>query len=167
MAVSRVTVRTNIDRLVGGAGEETIIARVGEGMVSTIGSAVSHKNVLENPDHISKHILGKGLDEVITTPLNPSGTSYELRAAMRGTSEPAMKVFLQAQSKRELFSKGNVLMSRLYSILAKRIPNVAGTRDAMARPIAERATSQEVRRVNQRAPFLAPTGATGAAIADE
>jgi uncharacterized protein YqfA (UPF0365 family) len=62
MAVSRVTVRTNIDRLVGGAGEETIIARVGEGMVSAIGSASSHKSVLENPDHISKHILSKGLD---------------------------------------------------------------------------------------------------------
>jgi uncharacterized protein YqfA (UPF0365 family) len=69
MAVSRVTVRTNIDRLVGGAGEETIIARVGEGMVSTIGSATSHKDVLENPDHISKHVLAKGLD---------SGTAYEI-----------------------------------------------------------------------------------------
>jgi uncharacterized protein YqfA (UPF0365 family) len=69
MAVSRVTVRTNIDRLVGGAGEETIIARVGEGMVSTIGSAKSHKDVLENPDHISKHILSKGLD---------AGTAYEI-----------------------------------------------------------------------------------------
>jgi uncharacterized protein YqfA (UPF0365 family) len=69
IAVSRVTVRTNIDRLVGGAGEETIIARVGEGMVSTIGSAISHKNVLENPDHISKHILSKGLD---------AGTAYEI-----------------------------------------------------------------------------------------
>ena len=69
IAVSRVTVRTNIDRLVGGAGEETIIARVGEGMVSTIGSATSHKNVLENPNHISKHILSKGLD---------SGTAYEI-----------------------------------------------------------------------------------------
>jgi uncharacterized protein YqfA (UPF0365 family) len=69
IAVSRVTVRTNIDRLVGGAGEETIIARVGEGMVSTIGSAASHKNVLENPDHISKHVLSKGLD---------AGTAYEI-----------------------------------------------------------------------------------------
>jgi uncharacterized protein YqfA (UPF0365 family) len=69
IAVSRVTVRANIDRLVGGAGEETIIARVGEGMVSTIGSAASHKNVLENPDHISKHVLSKGLD---------SGTAYEI-----------------------------------------------------------------------------------------
>jgi uncharacterized protein YqfA (UPF0365 family) len=69
IAVSRVTVRTNIDRLVGGAGEETIIARVGEGMVSTIGSAATHKNVLENPDHISKHVLSKGLD---------AGTAYEI-----------------------------------------------------------------------------------------
>ena len=69
IAVSRVTVRTNIDRLVGGAGEETIIARVGEGMVSTIGSAGNHKQVLENPDHISKHILSKGLD---------AGTAYEI-----------------------------------------------------------------------------------------
>jgi uncharacterized protein YqfA (UPF0365 family) len=69
IAVSRVTVRTNIDRLVGGAGEETVIARVGEGMVSTIGSSASHKDVLENPDYISKHILSKGLD---------AGTAYEI-----------------------------------------------------------------------------------------
>jgi uncharacterized protein YqfA (UPF0365 family) len=69
IAVARVTVRTNIDRLVGGAGEETIIARVGEGMVSTIGSAATHKSVLENPDHISKNVLSKGLD---------AGTAYEI-----------------------------------------------------------------------------------------
>jgi uncharacterized protein YqfA (UPF0365 family) len=69
IAVSRVTVRTNIDRLVGGAGEETVIARVGEGMVSTIGSAETHKHVLENPDHISKNVLKKGLD---------AGTAYEI-----------------------------------------------------------------------------------------
>ncbi|MGE3176983.1 MAG: flotillin-like protein FloA [Vicinamibacterales bacterium] len=69
IAVSRVTVRTNLDRLVGGAGEETVIARVGEGMVSTIGSAATHKDVLENPDHISKNILSRGLD---------AGTAYEI-----------------------------------------------------------------------------------------
>ena len=69
IVVSRVTVRTNIDRLVGGAGEETIIARVGEGMVSTIGSSVTHKDVLENPDEISRHILSKGLD---------AGTAFEI-----------------------------------------------------------------------------------------
>ena len=69
IVVSRVTVRTNLDRLVGGAGEETVIARVGEGMVSTIGSADNHKAVLENPDHISKHILSRGLD---------AGTAFEI-----------------------------------------------------------------------------------------
>jgi len=68
-AVSLVTVRTNLDRLVGGAGEETILARVGEGIVSSIGSAESHKSVLENPDSISKHVLEKGLD---------AGTAFEI-----------------------------------------------------------------------------------------
>lgn len=68
-AVTRVTVRTNINRLVGGAGEETIIARVGEGIVSTIGSSESYKQVLENPDKISKVVLAKGLD---------SGTAFEI-----------------------------------------------------------------------------------------
>ncbi len=69
LALARVTVRANIARLVGGAGEETILARVGEGIVSTIGSAESHKKVLENPDMISKTVLGKGLD---------SGTAFEI-----------------------------------------------------------------------------------------
>ena len=68
-AIARVTVRANIDRLVGGAGEETILARVGEGIVTTIGSADSHKLVLENPDMISKRVLEKGLD---------AGTAYEI-----------------------------------------------------------------------------------------
>jgi uncharacterized protein YqfA (UPF0365 family) len=69
IALARVTVRANINRLVGGAGEETILARVGEGIVSTIGSAASHKAVLENPDAISKTVLAKGLD---------SGTAFEI-----------------------------------------------------------------------------------------
>jgi len=68
-AIARVTVRANIDRLVGGAGEETILARVGEGIVTTIGSADTHKLVLENPDMISKRVLEKGLD---------AGTAYEI-----------------------------------------------------------------------------------------
>ncbi len=66
---ARVTVRANIERLVGGAGEETIIARVGEGIVTTVGSSRSHKDVLENPDSISKTVLDKGLD---------SGTAFEI-----------------------------------------------------------------------------------------
>ena len=69
MAVSRITLRANIDRLVGGAGEETILARVGEGIVTTIGSAQSHKEVLENPDRISKVVMSKGLD---------AGTAFEI-----------------------------------------------------------------------------------------
>lgn len=69
VARARVTVRANIERLVGGAGEETIIARVGEGIVTTVGSSESHKMVLENPDSISKTVLGKGLD---------SGTAFEI-----------------------------------------------------------------------------------------
>lgn len=66
---ARVTVRTNLERLVGGAGEATIIARIGEGIVTTVGSSDSHKNVLENPDDISKLILAKGLD---------AGTAFEI-----------------------------------------------------------------------------------------
>ena len=68
-AKARVTVRANIDRLVGGAGEETVIARVGEGIVTTIGSSENHKDVLENPDSISRTVLNKGLD---------AGTAFEI-----------------------------------------------------------------------------------------
>ena len=66
---ARVTVRANITRLIGGAGEDTIIARIGEGIVTTVGSAESHKDVLENPDQISKTVLNKGLD---------NGTAFEI-----------------------------------------------------------------------------------------
>ena len=69
IAIARVTVRANIDRLVGGAGEETIIARIGEGIVTTVGSSTSHKDVLENPDLISQTVLNKGLD---------AGTAFEI-----------------------------------------------------------------------------------------
>ena len=69
IAKARVTVRANIKQLVGGAGEETVLARVGEGIVSSIGSALSHKEVLENPDNISRVVLEKGLD---------AGTAFEI-----------------------------------------------------------------------------------------
>lgn len=68
-AIAKVTVRANLNRLVGGAGEETIISRVGEGIVTTVGSSASHKAVLENPDSISQNVLAKGLD---------SGTAFEI-----------------------------------------------------------------------------------------
>ena len=66
---ARVTVRTNIERLIGGAGESTVLARIGEGIVTTVGSAATHSMVLENPDEISRLVLSKGLD---------SGTAYEI-----------------------------------------------------------------------------------------
>src|SRR6185295_14467051 len=66
---ARVTVRANLDQLIGGATEETVVARVGEGVVSTIGSSETHKAVLENPDRISKNVLAKGLD---------AGTAFEI-----------------------------------------------------------------------------------------
>ncbi|MDH4281147.1 MAG: flotillin-like FloA family protein, partial [Myxococcales bacterium] len=69
LVVTRITVRSNIDRLVGGATEETVLARVGEGIVSTIGSATNYKEVLENPDSISKNVLARGLD---------SGTAFNI-----------------------------------------------------------------------------------------
>ena len=69
VVVVRITVRSNINRLVGGATEETVLARVGEGIVSTIGSARTYEEVLENPDRISKNVLGRGLD---------SGTAFEI-----------------------------------------------------------------------------------------
>ena len=68
-AMAKITVRANLARLIGGAGEETILARVGEGIVTTIGSAETHKDVLENPDRISRTVLNKGLD---------AGTAYEI-----------------------------------------------------------------------------------------
>jgi uncharacterized protein YqfA (UPF0365 family) len=68
-AIAKVTVRANIDRLIGGAGEQTVVARVGEGIVTTIGSSSSHEEVLENPDRISKTVLGKGLE---------AGTAFEI-----------------------------------------------------------------------------------------
>lgn len=69
LAKARVTVRANLDRLIGGAGENTVLARVGEGIVTTVGSALSHKEVLENPDKISQTVLAKGLD---------AGTAFEI-----------------------------------------------------------------------------------------
>jgi len=76
-AKARVTVRTNIDRLVGGAGEATIIARVGEGIVTTVGSSENHKVVLENPDTISRTVLNKGLD---------NGTAFEIESGFSKTT---------------------------------------------------------------------------------
>lgn len=109
--------------------------------------------------------LARALDDVVYIPPNPSGTSYELMRMQRQQDrEPIIKTMLSTQAKRELFSKGNVLMSRIYSSLARRIPNVAGARDATAMPLARQATTQEVQRRSPRAWFIAPTGGFAGAI---
>ena len=88
-AIARVTVRANIERLVGGAGEATVLARVGEGIVSTIGSSDTHKIVLENPDNISKSVLAKGLD---------AGTAFEILSIDVGTNIGAILQADQAEA---------------------------------------------------------------------
>ncbi|MBN2037898.1 MAG: flotillin-like protein FloA [Chitinispirillaceae bacterium] len=102
-ALTRVTVRANIDRLVGGAGEETILARVGEGIVTTIGSAVSHKQVLENPDSISKRVLEKGLDagtafEILSIDIADVDVGKNIGAALETDRAEADKKIAQAKA---------------------------------------------------------------------
>jgi uncharacterized protein YqfA (UPF0365 family) len=105
LAKARVTVRTNIKRLVGGAGEETIIARVGEGIVSTIGSKDSHKDVLENPDSISKNVLHKGLDagtafEIVSIDIADVDIGTNIGARLQADQADADKRVAQAMARR-------------------------------------------------------------------
>lgn len=104
-AKARVTVRTNIARLVGGATEETIIARVGEGIISTIGSAASHLAVLENPDNISKTVLGKGLDsgtafEILSIDIADIDVGENIGAKLQGDQAEADKKRFQAEAEK-------------------------------------------------------------------
>ena len=100
---ARVTVRSNLDRFVGGATEETIIARVGEGIVTSIGSALSYKDVLENPDRISKTVLQKGLDsgtafEIISVDIADIDVGENVGAKLQGEQAEADKVVAQAKA---------------------------------------------------------------------
>jgi uncharacterized protein YqfA (UPF0365 family) len=102
-AKARVTVRANIERLVGGAGEETVIARVGEGIVTTIGSAQSHKQVLENPDSISRTVLAKGLDagtafEIVSIDIADVDVGQNIGARLRADAAEADKILAQAKA---------------------------------------------------------------------
>jgi uncharacterized protein YqfA (UPF0365 family) len=102
-ARARVTVRTNLDRFVGGATEETIIARVGEGIVSTIGSADSYKDVLENPDRISKTVLDKALDsntafEILSIDIADVDVGENVGAKLQAEQAEANKLIAQAQA---------------------------------------------------------------------
>lgn len=102
---ARVTVRTNLQQLVGGAVEETIIARVGEGIVTTIGSADTHKNVLENPDTISKRVLEKGLDngtafEILSIDIADVDVGDNIGAKLKSDQAQADKIIAQAQAEK-------------------------------------------------------------------
>jgi uncharacterized protein YqfA (UPF0365 family) len=104
-AKARVTVRANIERLVGGATEETIIARVGEGIVTTIGSAVTHKKVLENPDSISKKVLEKGLDsgtafEILSIDIADIDVGHNIGAKLQADQAEADKRVAQAEAEK-------------------------------------------------------------------
>lgn len=104
-AKARVTVRTNLARLVGGATEETIIARVGEGIVTTIGSALSHKAVLENPDKISKTVMAKGLDdgsafEILSIDIADIDVGDNIGAQLQAAQAEADKKRAQAEAER-------------------------------------------------------------------
>jgi uncharacterized protein YqfA (UPF0365 family) len=105
IAVARVTVRANIERLVGGAGEETIIARVGEGTVSSIGSAADHKKVLENPDAISRHVLERGLDvgtafEILSIDIADVDIGRNIGAELQTDQAEANKKIAQADAEK-------------------------------------------------------------------
>lgn len=104
-ARARVTVRTNIARLVGGATEETIIARVGEGIISTIGSATTHLKVLENPDNISKTVLAKGLDagtafEILSIDIADVDVGENIGATLQAHQAEADKARFQAEAEK-------------------------------------------------------------------
>jgi uncharacterized protein YqfA (UPF0365 family) len=104
-ARARVTVRTNIERLVGGATEETIIARVGEGIISTIGSAATHLQVLENPDNISKTVLSKGLDagtafEILSIDIADVDVGENIGATLQAHQAEADKARFQAEAEK-------------------------------------------------------------------
>ncbi len=139
-AVSRVTVRANLDRLVGGAGEETVLARVGEGIVSSIGSADSHKGVLENPDNISKRVLEKGLDagtafEILSIDIADVDVGKNIGAALATDRAEADKIIAQAKAEERramAFAAEQEMMARVQEMRAKVVEAEAQVPLAMA-----------------------------------
>ncbi len=139
-ALARVTVRTNIDRLVGGAGENTIIARVGEGIVTTIGSSESHKEVLANPDLISKTVLKKGLDagtafEILSIDIADVDVGRNIGAQLQADQAEADKKIAQAKAEeRRAMAVANEqeMKARIAEMRAKVVENEAKIPLAMA-----------------------------------
>jgi uncharacterized protein YqfA (UPF0365 family) len=127
IAIARVTLRANIKRLVGGAGEETILARVGEGIVSTIGSSDSHKTVLENPNHITETVLGKGLDagtayEILSIDIADVDVGRNIGAELQTDQAEADKRIAQAQAERRramAVAEAQEMMARIQEMRAQ------------------------------------------------
>ncbi len=126
-AISRVTVRTNIEKLVGGAGEETVIARVGEGIVTTIGSSETHKDVLENPDRISRTVLDKGLDagtafEILSIDIADVDVGENIGAKLQTDQAEADKKIAQAKAEERramAFAQEQEMKARVQEMRAK------------------------------------------------
>jgi len=139
-AKAKVTVRANIERLIGGAGEETIIARVGEGVVTTIGSAETHKEVLENPDLISQTILGKGLDsgtafEILSIDIADIDVGKNIGAILQTDQAEADKKIAQAKAEERramAFAKEQEMKARVQEMRAKVVEAEAQVPKAMA-----------------------------------
>ncbi|MCF6314323.1 MAG: flotillin-like protein FloA [Verrucomicrobiales bacterium] len=139
-ARARVTVRTNLDRFVGGATEETIVARVGEGIVTSIGSADSYKDVLENPDRISKHVLSKGLDantafEILSIDIADVDVGSNINAALQTEQAEADKQVAQAKAevrRAAAVATEHEMAARTQEMQAKVVENEAQIPLAMA-----------------------------------
>ncbi len=137
---ARVTVRANIERLVGGAGEETIIARVGEGIVTTVGSAEAHKDVLENPDLISRTVLNKGLDagsafEILSIDIADVDVGRNIGAQLQTDQAEADKRIAQAKAEERramAVAKEQEMKAAVVEMRAKVVENEAEVPIAMA-----------------------------------
>lgn len=137
---ARVTVRANIERLVGGAGEETIIARVGEGIVTTVGSAEAHKDVLENPDLISRTVLNKGLDagsafEILSIDIADVDVGRNIGAQLQTDQAEADKRIAQAKAEERramAVAKEQEMKAAVVEMRSKVVENEAEVPIAMA-----------------------------------
>jgi uncharacterized protein YqfA (UPF0365 family) len=140
LVVVRITVRSNINRLVGGATEETVVARVGEGIVSTIGSATTYEAVLENPDRISKNVLGRGLDsgtafEILSIDIADIDVGANIGAKLQTEKAEADKQVAQAQaeSRRAMaVASEQEMRARVEEMRAKLVESEAQVPQAMA-----------------------------------
>lgn len=142
---ARVTVRANIERLVGGSGEETIIARVGEGIVTTVGSSEMHKDVLENPDKISKTVLEKGLDsgtafEILSIDIADVDVGRNIGAQLQTDQAEADKKIAQAKAEEKramAFAQEQEMKAQVVEMQSKLVEAEARIPDAIASALKE------------------------------